>query len=109
MSNSPDTRASLLLRLSPRPSPMSPDSPDSPDSPFSPLSPDSTVVWPVQPAYDQLEVELEKVTLSEANVLLLDYAQYKLGDDVHWSKPTEVLRIDNEIRTYLFLSGWINY
>jgi len=44
-----------------------------------------------------------KVELSEPNVLMLDYASYKLDSDEHWSDSTEVLRIDNAIRDRLKL------
>ena len=47
-----------------------------------------------------MSVELESIELSEPNVLMLDYAEYKL-DDNPWSKPTEILRIDNLIRDKL--------
>ncbi|KAI9739453.1 MAG: hypothetical protein M1818_005141 [Claussenomyces sp. TS43310] len=47
-------------------------------------------------------VELESIVLTEPNVLLLDYAEYKLDDDP-WSEPTEVLRLDNDIRAKLEL------
>jgi hypothetical protein len=47
-----------------------------------------------------MSVELESIELSEPNVLMLDYAEYKLNDSP-WSKPTEILRIDNLIRDEL--------
>jgi len=54
-------------------------------------------------------IELESVELSEPNVLMLDFAEYKL-DDESWSQPTEVLRIDNLIRDRLHIppkgSAW---
>jgi len=40
------------------------------------------------------------VTLSEPNVLLLDRAQYRLNDEP-WAASTEVLRVDNLLRTRL--------
>ncbi len=46
---------------------------------------------------------LDEVTLSEPNVLLLDYATYKLGTATDWSSLTEILRIENIIRTQLSL------
>ncbi|RDL30998.1 Uncharacterized protein BP5553_09787 [Venustampulla echinocandica] len=46
------------------------------------------------------DIQLEKILFSEPNVLLLDYAEYKL-DDESWSEPIEVLRIDNIIRSRL--------
>ena len=49
------------------------------------------------------DVTLTKVELSEPNVLMLDYASYKLDSDEHWSDSTEVLRIDNAIRDRLKL------
>jgi len=58
-------------------------------------------------------VHLRHITLSEPNVLLLDYASYKssTSPDPHtWSPPTEILRIDNEIRSQLSIplkgSSW---
>ncbi|KUJ09551.1 uncharacterized protein LY89DRAFT_627719 [Mollisia scopiformis] len=45
-------------------------------------------------------VSLDSMTLSEPNVLMLDYAQFKLNND-GWSSPTEVLRIDNILRSRL--------
>jgi hypothetical protein len=62
----------------------------------------------VQPAYEmgfnQLsQVTLERVSLSEPNVLLLDQASWKLGDDAQWQPETEVLRIDNLVRARLGL------
>lgn len=41
-------------------------------------------------------------SLSEPNALVLDTARYRL-DDGEWSEPTEVVRIDSEIRNRL---GW---
>ncbi|CZT44689.1 uncharacterized protein RSE6_04893 [Rhynchosporium secalis] len=50
-------------------------------------------------------LKLQSITLSEPNVLLLDYASYKLNSDKSstFSPTTEVLRIDNQIRTKLNL------
>ncbi|KAE9378843.1 hypothetical protein N431DRAFT_477990 [Stipitochalara longipes BDJ] len=47
------------------------------------------------------EVELKSVEMSESNVLLLDYAEYKLETDENWGAMEEVLRIDNIVRTRL--------
>ncbi|KAF7856049.1 hypothetical protein EAF04_010005 [Stromatinia cepivora] len=47
------------------------------------------------------KVTFAGVELSEPNVLMLDYASYKLGSDEHWSDSTEVLKIDNIIRDRL--------
>jgi len=43
------------------------------------------------------DIILEDVRLSEPNVLVLDYAQFKLNDDP-WSEEEEVLRVDNIVR-----------
>jgi hypothetical protein len=55
------------------------------------------------------KIELDNVSFSEPNVLILDYAEYKL-DDEDWRPRTEVLRIDNLIRNRLQLplkgSAW---
>lgn len=55
------------------------------------------------------EIKLENVELSEPNVLMLDYAEYRL-DDEPWNPVTEVLKIDNLIRKRLGLpmkgSAW---
>lgn len=48
-------------------------------------------------------VVLTGVKLSEPNVLMLDYASFKLDSDETWSEFTEVLRIDNVIRDRLEL------
>ncbi|KAE8447014.1 hypothetical protein EG329_011148 [Mollisiaceae sp. DMI_Dod_QoI] len=45
-------------------------------------------------------MNLESIALTEPNVLMLDYAQYKLNQD-EWSSPTELLRIDNILRSRL--------
>jgi len=50
----------------------------------------------------EAEVELSGLSLSEPNVLLLDYARYRI-DDGAWSARTEVLRIDNALRDVLRL------
>jgi hypothetical protein len=44
---------------------------------------------------------LKHVDMSESNVLLLDYADYKLEGDGNWNDMEEVLRIDNIIRSRL--------
>ncbi|KAL2060713.1 hypothetical protein VTL71DRAFT_9354 [Oculimacula yallundae] len=51
------------------------------------------------------DLTLESITLSEPNVLLLDYASYSLSinNTDAFSPPTEVLRIDNQIRDKLRL------
>ncbi|QSZ35257.1 hypothetical protein DSL72_008126 [Monilinia vaccinii-corymbosi] len=49
------------------------------------------------------KVTLAGVKLSELNVLMLDYASYKLDSDEHWSDFIEVLKIDNIIRDRLKL------
>lgn len=47
---------------------------------------------------------LDSVELSEPNVLLLDYAEYRIGNDSgDWAASTEVLQIDNIIRGQLNL------
>lgn len=45
-------------------------------------------------------VSIKNFTFREANVLMLDYAQFKLNKE-DWSSPTEVLRIDNILRSRL--------
>ena len=80
--------ASLLLRLSPT-------------SSFArallPLS-----VPSLQPATTATNLTLDHVSLSEPNVLLLDFAQYWI-DSTLYPKHTEVLKIDNLIRNQLKL------
>ncbi len=49
------------------------------------------------------EIELETVQLSEPNVLLLDYAKFKIGNAEEWEPVEEVLRIENIIRGRLKL------
>jgi hypothetical protein len=58
----------------------------------------STQVGPISIS----KVELEGVKLSEPNVLMLDYAEYKFNDE-DWSPRTEVLKIDNILRRRLDL------
>lgn len=43
-------------------------------------------------------ISLNRIIFREPNVLILDYAQFKLDKD-DWSSPTEVLRIDNILRS----------
>lgn len=80
--------ASLLLRLYPKS--------------------DSVIAClPPRISYDQdikttSKIALESIELSEPNVLLLDYAEFKL-DDGEWSHLEEILRIDNIIRNRLHL------
>ncbi|KAL2884384.1 hypothetical protein SGCOL_000329 [Colletotrichum sp. CLE4] len=52
--------------------------------------------------YTSTELKLEEVVLSEPNVLMLDYALYRIDDDP-WedSARQEILKIDNEIRARL--------
>lgn len=47
-------------------------------------------------------IKLEGIKLSEPNVLMLDYAEFKL-DDSEWSPQEEVLRLDNIVRGRLGL------
>jgi hypothetical protein len=49
------------------------------------------------------DIELESVKLSEPNVLLLDYAKFKIGNAEGWEPVEEVLRIENIIRGRLEL------
>ena len=46
---------------------------------------------------------LKGVRLSEPNVLVLDYAEFKLDDDATWTSQEEVLRLDNIVRRRLGL------
>jgi hypothetical protein len=48
------------------------------------------------------EVSLANVVLSEPNVLLLDYARFRLAGDVDWA-PLEEVRIENIVRKRLKL------
>ncbi|VUC35348.1 unnamed protein product [Clonostachys rosea] len=48
------------------------------------------------------KVHLKGVKLSEPNVLLLDYAAYKINDEP-WREAEEILRIDNIVRERLSL------
>ena len=80
--------ASLLLRLSPKS-----------DTVISSLPPRIIYNEDVPTAS---EITLDSVELSEPNVLLLDYAEFKL-DDGGWSGSTEILQIDNIIRDHLRL------
>jgi hypothetical protein len=49
------------------------------------------------------DIELESVELSEPNILLLDYAKFKIGNAEGWEPVEEVLRIENIIRGRLEL------
>lgn len=51
----------------------------------------------------ETDVSLNQVTLSEPNVLLLDFCRYKIGSG-QWSREGEVLRLENDIRRELQLS-----
>lgn len=74
--------ASILVRLSP-------SSAKATDLVLSPLLPDYEL--------SASTLKLHEVTLSEDNVYVLDYAEYKL-DDEDWSPKEEILKIDNIIR-----------
>jgi hypothetical protein len=51
-----------------------------------------------------IDITLEAAELSEPNVLLLDYAEYRIGDNTgDWAAATEVLQIDNILRGRLRL------
>jgi hypothetical protein len=76
---------SLLLRLSPS---------------SSPLTSYKVPTFSSQPLKTSTNIALSSITLSEPNVLMLDYASYKL-DSEPYSQSTEVLRIDNIIRSRL--------
>jgi hypothetical protein len=47
-------------------------------------------------------LRLQGISLSEPNVLLLDYASYKI-DDGKWSSVSEILKIDNKLRDHFGL------
>ncbi|KXH66682.1 glycoside hydrolase family 2 [Colletotrichum salicis] len=82
--------ASLLLRLYPIPG-----------EELSFVSIEGAVaLGPAQ--YASTDLKLEEVLLSEPNVLMLDYALYRIDDDP-WedSARQEILKIDNEIRARL--------
>lgn len=79
-----DSCSSLLLRLSPG-------------------SPNPNLSRPLALAeeYRRIsELVLDRVELDEPNVMLLDYAEYRL-DDESWNSTEEVLRIDNITRSRL--------
>ena len=80
-----DGCSSLLLRLSPRS--MNP----SLDQPLS-LARDYR---------EDSDVILKSVDMSEPNILLLDYAEWRLKVDDSWHHMEEVLRIDNIVRREL--------
>ncbi|KAK1467649.1 glycoside hydrolase family 2 [Colletotrichum cuscutae] len=79
--------ASLLLRLYPVPGE---------ELSFVSIE-EAVALTPAQHA--PAEIKLEEVVLSEPNVLMLDYALYRIDDDP-WedSERQEILKIDNEIR-----------
>ncbi|KAK2017629.1 family 2 glycoside hydrolase [Colletotrichum eremochloae] len=91
--------ASLLLRLCPVP-------PE--DLSFVEIEEEIASMPPKQ---QTVELKLEEVILSEPNVLMLDYALYRIDDDP-WEDAArqEILKIDNEIRSRLRLppkgSAW---
>lgn len=70
-----------------------------------PSSTGVTSALSLREAYGKLvsNVALRSVQLSEPNVLLLDYAEWKLGDDRDWNPRQEVLRIENIVRGRLQL------
>ncbi|KAG9230720.1 hypothetical protein BJ875DRAFT_487689 [Amylocarpus encephaloides] len=78
--------ASLIIRLSP-----SSTKEASPRTAVTLLAPQ-----PKNEVQDT-DLTLESLELSEPNVLLLDYAEYKV-DDQDWIQAEEVLRIDNILR-----------
>lgn len=47
-------------------------------------------------------VRFDRIVMNEPQVLLLDYASYSV-DGGPWTEPTEILRIDNELRSRLNL------
>ncbi|KAK1573642.1 family 2 glycoside hydrolase [Colletotrichum navitas] len=91
--------ASLLLRLYPVPAE---------DLSFVEIAEE---VAPMSPKQQTVELKLDEVILSEPNVLMLDYALYRI-DDGPWEDVTrqEVSKIDDEIRARLRLppkgSAW---
>jgi hypothetical protein len=64
----------------------------------------STITLPVLPLSNRItgstHVQLTSLELSEPNVLLLDYAEFKV-DNGGWEEMQEVLRIDNILRERL--------
>lgn len=78
--------ASMLLRLQPKSAKVSLPLVENP-------------VWKVSEDLSNC-----KVSLSEPNVLLLDNAKHRIDDDVEWSRPEEILRVDNIARAKLGLS-----
>lgn len=77
---------SLLLLLTPR------------ATAESPLERYHQPIWRVSQ-----ELELDSVSLSEPNVLLLDMARYRIDEEEVWSGLEEILRTDNIARTRLGL------
>lgn len=80
--------ASLLVRLSP--------------SPYNGECTPSITPAPVAPESIS-DLTLKRIRLSEPNVLMLDYAEWKFDNDIEWTGRTEVLRLDNAIRNRLQL------
>ena len=80
--------SSLLLR-------MCPGKPSSTGDPQRPL----------RETYGKFvsEVRLDSVQLSEPNVLVLDYAEWRLDEEKDWWSSEELLRIDNLVRKVLEL------
>lgn len=52
----------------------------------------------LNPDFSVIEQDCVDYELSEPNVLLLDYAEYKLDFEKEFSKPEEILRLDNICR-----------
>ncbi|KAK2056083.1 hypothetical protein LY76DRAFT_607237, partial [Colletotrichum caudatum] len=84
--------ASLLLRLYPLPAE---------DLSFVEIA-DEVASTPTKK--QAIELKLEEVVLSEPNVLMFDYALYRIDDDP-WEDASrqQILKIDNEIRSRLHL------
>jgi hypothetical protein len=80
--------ASLLLRLSPKSARANPSLPPR--------------IIHNKDILATSEIALDSIELSEPNVLLLDYVEFKL-DDGGWSDSTEILRTENIIRGHLGL------
>jgi hypothetical protein len=93
-----DGCASVLLRLVPK------DTADSGMTLKIPQWPISHPMTSPEPVYQKVGVTLKGVELTERgfksfakNVLMLDFARYKVDDDVEWSHMQEILEINNEI------------